>query len=276
MTGDVTAQTDDAFFDSNGVRIHYIDQGKGTPIVLLHGNDSSLQNWVEAGVVENLSKDHRVIAFDLRHFGFSDRPRDPKQYGTEMGLDAIRLLDHLKIEKAHFVGYSLGAVILAQLVTVRPERFLTATLGGHAGYMQPVVDRQALEREYESIALEIEKLGISRTWYPQMTDERFKQASEGALANPARDRFARAAYTRGSVDFFITEARAAAVTVPTLGIVGTNDPSRETFQRLKALRPSLNLVEIQGAEHTGQQGAMRHPEFVQAVRQFIAGEMRQK
>ena len=91
------AVEDGKYADFGGVKIHYIDRGKGEAIVLLHGGTSSLESWVRTGVVDNLSKDYRVIAFDARGHGKSGRPHDPKQYGRQQALDVPRLLDALKI-----------------------------------------------------------------------------------------------------------------------------------------------------------------------------------
>jgi pimeloyl-ACP methyl ester carboxylesterase len=131
----VSAQ--DQFFDLNGVRIRYVDQGSGQPVVLLHGFGGSLESgWVETGVLPNLARDYRVIALDYRGHGQSDKPHDPKSYGRHMGQDVVRLLDHLNIARAHIVGHSLGAGITATLLTTHPDRFLTATLSGGAGRQQ--------------------------------------------------------------------------------------------------------------------------------------------
>ena len=128
----VSAQ--DQFFDSNGVRIRYVEQGSGPPVVLLHGFSGNLDaSWVETGVLPKLATDYRVIALDSRGHGKSDKPHDPKSYGLQMGQDVVRLLDHLHIARAHIVGHSMGAGITAKLLTTNPDRFLTATLSGSAG-----------------------------------------------------------------------------------------------------------------------------------------------
>src|SRR5687767_2761185 len=101
------ARGEDNFFDSGGVRIRYIDQGAGEPIMLIHGNGGRLEAWTDYGVMQNLARDYRVIAFDARGHGMSGKPHDPTAYGRQMGLDAIRLLDHLKIKQAHIIGYSM-------------------------------------------------------------------------------------------------------------------------------------------------------------------------
>src|SRR5919106_6950659 len=96
------------YFDSAGARIRYVDHSAGAPVLLLHGFTGSIErSWIETGVLPDLARDYRVVAFDLRGHGGSDKPRDPRAY-DEVGVDAVRLLDHLEISRAHVVGYSLG------------------------------------------------------------------------------------------------------------------------------------------------------------------------
>jgi hypothetical protein len=118
-------------FDSTGVKISYIEAGDGNPVVLVHGRYSSAEmNWVMPGIFELLAKDHRVVAIDLRGHGESDKPTSEDAYGHPMVDDVVRLMDHLKIEKAQVVGYSLGGIIVMKLLAEHPERVTTAALGG--------------------------------------------------------------------------------------------------------------------------------------------------
>jgi pimeloyl-ACP methyl ester carboxylesterase len=265
----------DQYFDSNGVRIRYVDRGSGEPIVLIHGNGGRLEGYIDAGVLPNLARDYRVIAFDVRGHGKSGKPHDVKAYGPEMGLDAIRLLDHLRIPRAHIVGYSMGAGIAALLLTRHPDRFLTATLGGAAGRFRFTAAEAA---RLETEADEKERDCVSRTQILRLapvggakpSDEEIKKRSAACLADPGQDRFALAALHRGIKNTVTTPEQVAAVRVPTLGVVGSRDPALAAFQDLKALRPALKLVVVDGASHGGPEGAMRRPEFVAAIREFIA------
>src|SRR5215471_14610481 len=75
----------DRFFDSNGVQIRYIDQGSGEPVVLIHGLLGNIEwSWGDIGIIANLSKDHRVIAFDVRGHGKSGKPYGADAYGQQM------------------------------------------------------------------------------------------------------------------------------------------------------------------------------------------------
>jgi pimeloyl-ACP methyl ester carboxylesterase len=155
-----TALAQDKFFDSNGVRIRYVEQGIGDPIVLIHGFGHSIENWIASGVLPNLSRDYRVIAFDVRGHGKSGKPPAADAYGREIGLDAIRLLDHLGMQRTHVIGHSMGARLTAQLLTTNPERFISATLNGHAGLFRWTrKDAELAEQE----ASEIERECVSRS-----------------------------------------------------------------------------------------------------------------
>src|SRR5262245_17150337 len=75
------APLDDKYFDSNGVRIHYVDTGRGTPVILVHGFTRSIEtNWVRTGVVSRLAASHRVIGIDMRGHGKSGKPHAREAY----------------------------------------------------------------------------------------------------------------------------------------------------------------------------------------------------
>src|SRR5688572_7403274 len=105
-------------FDSDGVTIAYLDEGEGAPILLIHGFASNIQvNWVMTGWVDTLKRaGFRVIAIDNRGHGTSEKLYDTAVYGAAMmAEDARRLLDHLGIQRADVMGYSMGARIAAFL-----------------------------------------------------------------------------------------------------------------------------------------------------------------
>jgi pimeloyl-ACP methyl ester carboxylesterase len=118
-------------FDSNGVKIAYCVQGKGEPVVLIHGWLSSAGlNWALPGISGELAKNYQVIALDVRGHGLSEKPMKEEAYGTELVKDVVRLLDHLKIKKSHIVGYSMGGIIAGNFIANHPDRVLSGTLGG--------------------------------------------------------------------------------------------------------------------------------------------------
>jgi len=92
----------------NGIKISYDMAGEGEPVFLIHGFGVSKEVWIAQ--FQPLAKDFKVIRFDNRGAGKSDRPNEP--YVMEMFADDIRgLMDYLNIEKANVIGWSLGGMI---------------------------------------------------------------------------------------------------------------------------------------------------------------------
>ncbi len=268
------AVAQDKYFVSDGVRIRYVDQGAGEPIVLLHGLGGSVETWTSTGILQALAQDHRVIAFDMRGHGKSDKPHDPKKYGREMVLDVVRLLDHLGIQRAHVAGYSLGGMIVSQLLTLHPDRFLSATLIAAGGRFGVSPDA---ERELEAQAREVEAECVSRSLIialapsdaPKPSDERIAQMSKDCFADSTRDRFATAAFMRSRSEQVVDPAAAARVTVPTLGIVGSADVMKRGLDSLAAMRPDVRVIVLEGATHAGERGILNRPELKAALREFV-------
>ncbi|WP_426959739.1 alpha/beta fold hydrolase [Muricoccus radiodurans] len=261
---------EDRFFDSAGVRLRYVEAGQGEPVVLVHGFSSSIERqWVASGVMPKLAERYRVIAFDGRGHGRSEKPHDPALYGPEAARDAARLLDHLGLRKAHMVGYSLGAILNAWLVTDSPDRFLTCTFGGACGRFRWSDERSAaVEAEAREMDEGSQRSQILRLWptdQPPPSEEQIREQSARALAG--QDHRALAASRRGGLRLVVPPEKMAAISVPTIGIVGSADSYLPDFQALKQLNPRMELVLIEGAGHSA---APSRPEFVQTLDRFLS------
>jgi pimeloyl-ACP methyl ester carboxylesterase len=264
---------EDQYLDANGVKIRYIDTGKGKAIVLLHGGGSNLESWTSQGVVDNLAKDFRVIAFDARGHGKSDSPRDPAAYGRQQALDVVRILDALKIQRAHIIGFSLGSSTVAQLLTLHPERFLAGVQVAGAGRTPEEANDPRIETEAAEIARDcVSRSRLMRQAPAGMkpTEEEIQQRIIACRADKYFDQLAVAASLRGYKDQAVTNAQMAAVKVPTMGIVGTLDHTLKAMQELKTIRPAMKLVILGGVSHTGKTGIQGDPRLVTEIRAFIA------
>lgn len=261
------ARRSERYFESDGARIHYVVQGTGAPVVLLHGFALSAEmNWIGPGIADSLARQFTVIAVDLRGHGGSTKFHDPAAYGTALITDVVRLLDHLRIERAHVVGYSLGSRIALSFAIAHPDRVLRAVLGGQ-GWQPPgsplpphvrgwleQLDRAA--RESTSVADVFERPGGS----PLRPELR-----AGLARNDAR---ALAAVLRSAGPLAVPEAELAAGRVPTLAVYGENDAgARADVEALRAVRPDVTVAVIPGVDHAT---AMRHPGLAAAIRAFLA------
>ena len=226
-------------FSHGSVELAYLDEGQGDPVVMVHGFASSKAvNWVQPGWIATLTgTGYRAIALDNRGHGESTKLYDPAAYHTErMMEDVTALLDHLRIERADVMGYSMGARIAAFLAQHNPERVRSAILGGLGAHL---IDGVGLP---ESIAEALEAPTLNDVTDPQGRTFR-------AFADQTRsDRRALAACIRGSRQVLPPE-EAAAIKVPVLIAVGSKDTVAGSAEALAAVIPRSKVLIIPGRDH---------------------------
>ncbi len=122
------------FAEIDGVRLHYQETGSGPPLLLIHGYTSSTYTWKD--VFAPLSAKYRVIAVDLKGFGFSDKPAGDYTRRAQAIL-VVHLLDYLQIEQATLVGNSLGGEVALNCAILYPQRISRLILLDSAGLPQP-------------------------------------------------------------------------------------------------------------------------------------------
>jgi pimeloyl-ACP methyl ester carboxylesterase len=261
---------EDQTFDSNGVKIHYVVEGKGEPVILVHGFTASIPvQWQLPGIFSKLAKDYQVIALDNRGHGKSDKPLDPKKYGAEMVADVVRLMDHLKIDKAHVVGYSMGGFMTGYMVSMYPGRLLSATLGG-AGWAEPGGELASSLTELADSLDSGKGIGplikrLTPADAPQPTEEQIKSVNQMLLL--MNDPKALAACARGMHGLFVPEEKLKANKVPTLAIIGDRDPLKTGVDAMEQRMSNLKVSVIKGADHMT---AFTNPQFVTDLKEFLA------
>jgi pimeloyl-ACP methyl ester carboxylesterase len=104
-----------AFLEVDGVRLHYSDRGEGNPVVLIHGNAVTGDDWDTSGVAEQLLQSHRVIIFDRPGFGYSERPRGHLWIAAQQAELLHKALTQLGIERPVVVGHSWGTLVALAL-----------------------------------------------------------------------------------------------------------------------------------------------------------------
>jgi pimeloyl-ACP methyl ester carboxylesterase len=123
------------YADNQGVKIHYQVEGDGAPLVLLHGLSETHEIWRLSSYVESLKKEYGLILVDARGHGDSDKPHDPKAYTMKlMASDIAAVLKDLKVNKAHFMGYSMGGWIGFGIAKYCPQHFHSIIIGGMHPY----------------------------------------------------------------------------------------------------------------------------------------------
>jgi pimeloyl-ACP methyl ester carboxylesterase len=228
-----------ASFNHDGIETAFLDEGEGESIVLVHGFASTKEvNWVNTAWVTTLTRaGRRVIALDNRGHGQSTKLYDPAGYHTaKMADDVAALMDHLKIERADVMGYSMGARITAYLALNHAARVRSAILGGLGIHL---IEGVGLPM---SIAEALEAPSLADVTDP--TGRVFRAFADQTKS----DRQALAACIRGSRQT-LTRDEVAAIGAPVLVAVGTKDLVAGSASELAAVIPGARALDIPDRDH---------------------------
>ena len=238
---------------SDGVRIHYLAEGEGSAVVLVHGYTGSAEgNWFSNGVADALTNNHRVVAIDVRGHGQSEKPHDAGKYGKRLWQDVLELMDHLKIDKAHLHGYSMGGAITTQLLIHAPKRFITASYGGSG----------VRETDPEWAAkVPPDKAG---------TDSLEAEARTKLRGSPTRDDEALAAVRESWRDGLGAPIDLTKITIPVLAINGELDRPNTKTHRMQRELVNFQSVVLPGKSHlTAIMAGYIPPQYITSLVEFI-------
>jgi proline iminopeptidase len=139
------------------VRLYFEETGHGTPILFLHEFAADHTNWEPQ--MRYFSRGHRCIAYSARGYTPSDVPASADAYTYKhFYTDALAVLDHLNIAKAHFVGLSMGSYSSLQVALNAPERLLSMTLAG-VGSGSSIENLDTFRNACRETAEQFEKIG---------------------------------------------------------------------------------------------------------------------
>lgn len=245
-------------FNSDGVEIAFIDEGEGEPLLLIHGFASNVQtNWVVPGWVGFLrGKGFRVVALDNRGHGRSEKIYDQEKYRAPlMAEDARRLLDHLGLQSAHVMGYSMGARVSAFLALAHPSRLKSVVFGGlGVNMVRGMAGTGPIAAALEAPSMDDVTNPTARTFRAFAEQTRSDLKALAACIRASRDPISREDVAR--------------ISVPVLVAVGEFDVVGGSASDLAALIPGARGFTIPGRDHMKAVGDRAYKE---AVAEFLAG-----
>lgn len=228
------------YFLSAGHRIYFSDnQAPGPSVVLVHGFAMDSSMWKNADFYSHLNTNYRIITIDLRGHGQSDKPTSVDEYGPNVGLDIVQLLDHLKIESSHMIGFSMGSYMVARLLVSHPERIKSAVLV--SGFF-PGNSKQETE-------------------FQEHVTKDMLEHGELALA----------AVAKGWAFDAVTKKQISAIEVPLQFVFGSEELDgfyHSQKAMLELPRNSQPIKVIAGADHDSQKAAILHPELRSIIIDF--------
>ena len=229
------------FTTPDGLSIAYDDTGPAgaRPLLMIHGFSSNrAEGWKRTGwFAACAQRGQRAVALDLRGHGESDKPHDPALYGRQaLAGDVVALMDHLGVETADVIGFSLGSRVAATLAMNAPRRVSNLILSGVGDrWFKPSPDDGAMARAMEADD-------------PATISEPLLQSFRHFADEQGEDRLALAACSRGQRDP-ITADDLYAVTAPTLVIAGMRDELAGDPRGLADAIPGAKAVAVPGCDH---------------------------
>ncbi len=255
----------------NGVEINYRESGEGFPLLLIHGFTGNLRNWALQAPV--LTRGFRMVSFDQRGHGHSEKPTRPEDYSLElMAEDAYGLLQHLGIDRCYVVGHSMGGMVAQHLALAHPEPVRALMLVDTAAEVTTSMRTRDGARLIEIARDE----GMEAVFEEQL---RVNPMAEQIRDQPQLLGLWRQQFLLTSREAYIHCASAIvnreplldmlhAIEVPTLIICGENDdPMVEASRQMHERIAGSELVIIPGAGHTPQ--IERAPEFNRVLSDFL-------
>ncbi len=210
----------------NGVSLYYEVRGKGEPLLLIAGLGSDSSSW--SGVISEFSRHFQVIVFDNRGSGRSDIGRGEYSV-SKMAEDAMKLLDFLKIERAHVLGHSMGGYIAQELAINYPLRVGKLVLESTA----PVSSKRN-NLLFEDFYSQLKREGYSEAWFKRWTFWLFSQKAinerqfikafiKNAIGYPHLQKTAAFKKQAGAISSFDARKRLGGIKAKTLILEGKDD-----------------------------------------------------
>lgn len=210
---------------STGVQLNTCETGAGEPLLLILGTSASVGFWEP--LVPAFAQSHRVIAFDNRGLGRSERGLGEITTAA-LASDAAALLDALGIDSAHVLGWSLGSAVAQELALGHPHKVrglvLYGTWGRADGYMRSILT--ALRHPWEQGDIQAALTALCLCFSPQLLDSaEFEQVLEGVLPLfPQTETQIRTTVEQWDADLRHDALdRLARIDAPTLVIAGEQD-----------------------------------------------------
>jgi len=244
---------------ANGVNIYFEDVGQGIPILFLHEYAGDHRSWADQ--IRYFSRGYRCITMAARGYPPSDVPAQDADYGQDFSnRDAIAVLDHLNIDRAHVVGLSMGGYTALQLCIHFPERLLSAVpagagSGSHASQRaQFLKESEATSRLMETAArLSAEEMGLGPTRVQLLNKDPvgWKSFVDHLAEHPPAGSARVLRNVQGKrPSLYAFEEQLRQVKVPVLLIVGDEDePCLDTNLFMKRIMPTAQLAMLPGSGH---------------------------
>ena len=236
------------YANNNGVKIYYEVEGEGPPLVLAHGGGvGDLNGWRRYGYTEALKSEYQMVLFDARGHGRSDKPHGVSAYGPKMADDVVVILDNLGISKAHYLGYSTGALTGLLLATRVSERFQSFIIGCMSPYGFPEGMVKMTNKVIEELKLFLTDPEAALRQREKSIGRSLTTGEKNALL--AIDPEATISMLTAQIDMRMNDQDLASIPVPCMVYCGDIDPFYSGAKESVSHIPKAQFVSLPGIAH---------------------------
>ncbi len=245
---------------SDNVKLYYEEVGQGTPILFVHEFASDWRGWEPQ--LREFGKRHRCITYSARGYTPSDVPADARAYTYEHVMrDAVAVLDHLKIDKAHLIGLSMGGYTSLQVALNHPERVRSLVLAGTGSgserwytadfHKNSQTLGDTFERDGSATVAKTYGMGASRVPFLLKDPRGFEEFTQRLAEHDAKGSANTSrSFQGGRPSLYDFEGRIRRLETPTLIVVGDEDDRCiEPSLFLKQTLPASGLVMFPKSGH---------------------------
>jgi pimeloyl-ACP methyl ester carboxylesterase len=274
------------FVDVDGIRLHYLAKGNGPPVVLLHGNVVTAEDYIYSGIFDRAAENHHVVAFDRPGMGYSDRPHGTI-WSPRAQADLLRRgFARLGIERPIVVGHSWGAMVAAALALDHPEAVRGLVL--LSGYYYPTARTDVVLSLPPAIPIlgdilrhtvsplmgrALLPMTIKAMFSPQAVPARFQECfPPGLSVRPSQIRASTQDGAMMTLAAAAVKSRYRELTMPVVIMAGTKDKVVDTGRQSRRLHQDIPQSSLRLIPDAGHMVHYAAPDEVAAAIDAVAAQ----
>ncbi|EDJ4263486.1 alpha/beta hydrolase [Salmonella enterica] len=270
INASATTMDKDKFVEANGIKIHYVEEGEGPPLLLIHGGGLTAKSW--QGLAKEASRYFRVIMPDSRGHGLTNNPQGTFSYDL-MTEDMAAFVKALKLEKPLVMGYSDGGMVVLKLTSRYPDLARAAIVGGATHRFATTHYMQGMEIFYgkgmppgQLTDRDLDKMASDA---PGMV--KFYQNMHHPEQKDYWRTFLKGVWPMWTTPTSLTEEEVKKIHIPVLLLDGDRDEffTVEEVTELYRLLPQAEMTLIPGSGHAIFQTPGKTPLFYALVLEFL-------
>ena len=250
----------------NGIKYYFKDEGTGPVMILLHGLGENADSW--RFQTEYFKNNFRVIVPDLRGHHRTEDGNISEISIDQFSEDIISLLNFLKVEKAHFIGFSMGGIILMKLTEKYQKRMISLSICNSASYVPPNIFTSLTDSIAMTNCMTMDSIAhfVVTTCLPEKYDQKVYNEAFETFRKNRKDPYIAARTATFSIDYRDILKK---ITTPTFILCGSEDAATPVYSG-EYMHDNIKNSKMQIIPGVGHLSKLEAPDlFNKAIADFL-------